>query len=177
MTPSKSDLVFIALAIGSGALALMLGGGEAMRAAAGQSVSLIVMVLPLLVGGVLIGGLIGQLVVKDKIATILGARSGMRGLLLASVAGALTPGGPLMVFPLASALWIAGAEAGLLVTYITAWSLLGLVKIIAWELPLLGPEFTLLRVAVCLPLPVIAGLLARHLARSRWFQAMARPEK
>jgi hypothetical protein len=36
---------------------------------------------------------------------------------------------------------------------------------VIWELPFLGHDFVLLRVLVSLPLPVVAGLLARALLR------------
>ena len=94
------------------------------------------------------------------------ARAGLRGLLLASGAGAATPGGPFTSFPLIHALRAAGAEAGTLMAFLAAWALIGLNRVIVWELPLLGGEFTALRVAACLPLPILVGLLARWL--SRW---------
>ena len=75
-----------------------------------------------------------------------------------------------MSFPIAYTLWTAGAEAGVLVTYVTAWALLGLVKTFAWELPLLGGELTGFRFFVSLPLPIVAGLLAQRLAKTRMFR-------
>jgi uncharacterized membrane protein YraQ (UPF0718 family) len=85
----------------------------------------------------------------------------MRGILIATVAGALTPGGPMTSFPFVVALYMAGADRGSLVAYLTSWSLLGFQRVMVWELPLLGPEFAFLRLLANLPLPIIAGILAR----------------
>jgi uncharacterized membrane protein YraQ (UPF0718 family) len=170
MKRTGSDLVFVGLALGTGVLCYVFGSLSAVGDALLQAASFLLLVIPLLIGGLLIGALIQKLIVKDKISSLLGSGTGLRGLVIASAAGVLTPGGPLMVFPIVYALWTAGAEVGVLVTYIAAWSLLGVVKIIAWELPLLGPEFTFVRVVVCLPLPILAGVLTRHLTRLRWLQ-------
>ena len=51
------------------------------------------------------------------------------------------------------------------VAYLSAWSLLALHRLVAWEVPILGARFALLRYAICLGLPVLAGLLARGFAR------------
>ncbi len=50
-------------------------------------------------------------------------------------------------------------------SYLTAWSLLGVQRAILWELPILGDRLTLVRYTVALPLPLIAGLLARQLIK------------
>ena len=53
------------------------------------------------------------------------------------------------------ALWVAGADAGALIAFIASWSLLGFNRLIVWELPLLGVEFTAIRYVACLPLPIL----------------------
>ena len=47
--------------------------------------------------------------------------------------------------------------------YVTAWSLLGVQRLLVWEIPLMGGEFVLLRFAVSAVLPVVAGLIARQI--------------
>ena len=166
----KTDLVFLGLAAASAVLCYSISGSDAVADALHHAFSLLLTVLPQLVGGLLIGGLVQQVIGKDKIAALLGAQSGMRGLLIATLAGLLTPGGPFMAFPIVRALWVAGAEVGSLVAYVVAWSLFGFLRLIIWELPLMGIEFASIRVLVSLPLPVIAGVLARRLLLSRMFQ-------
>jgi uncharacterized membrane protein YraQ (UPF0718 family) len=173
MRLSKTDLVFLGLAAGSGLLCYILGEYSALSAGLRQAVSLLIIILPQLVAGLLIGGLVQQVIGKDRIAAWLGASSGLRGLVIATAAGAMTPGGPFTSFPIVYALWKAGAEVGALITYIAAWSLLGFMRVIVWELPLMGVEFTLVRILVSLPLPIVAGLLARQLSRLRVLRMQA----
>jgi len=170
MRLSRTDLGFVALAVGSALLCYTLDGLPAVEDALLQSATLLLAILPQLAGGLLIGGLVQQLMGKDRIAGLLGAGSGLRGLLIATVAGALTPGGPFTSFPLVYGLWMAGAEAGSLIAYIASWSLLGFARVIVWELPLMGLEFTWIRLVVSLPLPIIAGLLARRLTKMPMFR-------
>jgi uncharacterized membrane protein YraQ (UPF0718 family) len=170
MEPTRTDLVFVGLAVGLGLLCYGIGGAQAFGDALVQAITLLLNVLPQLAGGLLIGGMVKQLVGRDRIAALLGADTGLRGLITATAAGALTPGGPFMSFPIAYALWTAGAGAGVLVTYIAAWALLGLAKLAVWELPLMGMEFASVRFLVSLPLPIIAGLVAGRLSRLRVFR-------
>lgn len=170
MGVSRTDVVFIGLAITSGILCYVFDGLPAVSEALLQAALLLVSIMPQLVGGLLIGGLATQLIGRERIAALLGAGSGLRGLAIATLAGALTPGGPFTSFPLVYALWMAGAEAGSLIAYIASWSLLGFARIIVWEIPLLGLEFTWIRIVVSLPLPIVAGLLARRLSRMQMFQ-------
>jgi uncharacterized membrane protein YraQ (UPF0718 family) len=102
------------------------------------------------------------LVPRDFVARWLGEKSGFRGLVVATIAGIFTPGGPMTSFPLVVALYNAGAERGALTVYITAWTLLGVQRVLVWEIPLLGGEFVLIRYLACLVLPPLVGLVARR---------------
>ena len=90
------------------------------------ALNLLIFILPVLVGGLLIGGLIQQFIDQDKITKILGEKSGFSGLIFATLAGVITPGGPFTSFPIVFALWVAGADIGALVAYVAAWSLIGI---------------------------------------------------
>ena len=166
MKISSSDGVFIALAVLSGAACYAFGGSAAVRTAFADLWALTLTVLPQLGAGLLIGGLIQQFVDREQVARLLGAQSGMRGLMLATLAGVVTPGGPFTSFPLVHALWLSGADAGALIAYLAAWALIGLNRLIIWELPFMGVEFTAIRFLASLPLPLIAGLVARWIVRS-----------
>jgi uncharacterized membrane protein YraQ (UPF0718 family) len=95
----------------------------------------------------------------------IGARSGLRGLVLATLAGMFTPGGPFIAFPLVLALLRAGADYGALVAYVTAWSLLSVFRMLVFEIPFTGIELPAVRFVTCFFLPVLVGLIARWLAR------------
>ena len=67
--------------------------------------------------------------------------------------------------PIAAVLLRSGASSAAVVAFVAAWALLAVHRLVAWEVPILGWRFALLRYAVCLVLPVIAGLGTRLLLR------------
>lgn len=155
--------IFTALAVGGGIAVWILRGPERFQEIVGDDVRLILRQLPLIVAGMLMGGFAQALMPRDLVARWLGRDSGMKGLLIATLTGAITPGGPIVSFPVVAALATAGADMGALVAYLTAWSALAFNRVLIWELPFMGPEFAAIRVLSALPLPFVAGLLARAL--------------
>ncbi|NKC29969.1 hypothetical protein HEQ75_03780 [Roseomonas sp. BU-1] len=93
----------------------------------------------------------------------LGPDSGLAGIGLASLAGGLMPGGPFVAFPLVLGFLKAGAGPSQMVALISGWAILGLHRTLAWELPILGGRFILLRLTASFALPLLAGLLAELL--------------
>lgn len=142
-------------------------GRAAVEAALWEAGELLLLVAPILVSAVLISGYVQTMVPRDAMERWLGRGSGLRGLTLAAMAGALTPGGPFAAFPLVVALWESGAGFGVCVAYLTSWSVLGIQRALVWEIPLLGADFVLLRLAASLLLPLIAGVLADRLDPAR----------
>lgn len=120
--------------------------------------------LPLLLVVFLLTGLIEVLLPRATVAAWLSDSAGVRGLMLAWVAGALTPGGGPIGLPLAAALLRAGAGFGVLVTYLTSMSLLSFVRV-PMEVGIYGLRLTLLRIGSSLFLPLLAGGLAQLLGR------------
>ncbi|MBI4829233.1 MAG: permease [Nitrospinae bacterium] len=116
-------------------------------------------VLPLLIFAFIIAGMVQALVPQDLIAHWVGEGSGWRGIMVGTVAGAMTPAGPFVSFPIAAALLKAGACVGPLVAFLTAWMLLSVSRI-PIELGILGWKLTLIRVACCFFVPPVAGWLA-----------------
>jgi uncharacterized membrane protein YraQ (UPF0718 family) len=157
-------IVLSALAAVCGTAVYFLQGLDAVVRSLRGDVDLVVLMIPRLAAGVLVGGFIQVLIPKGLAAKWLGEGIGLRGLLLATFAGFCTPGGPMLSFPIVVALRAAGAGVPALVTYITAWSLLGVHRILQWELPLFGPEFAAVRFVASLPFPIVAGLIAAALA-------------
>ena len=97
---------------------------------------------------------------------MVGTESGLLGIFIAIVMGAVLPGGPLTIYPVAGAFLLLGADVGTAIAFITAWNLLGYNRALIWEMPFFGPEFVGWRIIVALPLPFIVGLLARVVARA-----------
>jgi len=162
-----TTLVFAALAIvGSVVTAWLHGGPAVVRAFQGMLATLL-QVAPMICGGLAIAGLAQVLLPREAVSHWLGEKAGLRGLLIAQIAGAITPGGPFGSFALVYALGKVGADIGVLVTYLTAWTTLSLMRLVVLEIPFLGLPFALFRFLLCLPMGIVAGLLARFLAR-RW---------
>lgn len=124
---------------------------------------LLLFTLPRMLLAFAVAGLIQVLVPSDLISAWLGAGSGVRGLLIGTLAGTLTPGGPMMHFPIVASLLNSGAGAGPVIAYLTAWSLLGIHRLIIWEVPLLGLEISLVRFVASLIVPPLVGLLGGYL--------------
>ncbi len=142
------------------AIALLLGPRSRMQqgiALAKQNAVFMALRFPL---AIFAAGFAGPLLPADLIAQWLGGASGWTGILIASAIGGFVPSGPIVSFPLALALFKAGVGVPQLVAFLTAWSLLSVHTILAWEVPVLGREFPLLRVASSLILPPISGFLA-----------------
>lgn len=167
-----SLLFLLGAGIVSGAALYLLRGADAVAHALDSAWRLLLMILPSLGAGLLLAAALRQLLPSGAMARWMGEESGWRGLWLASAAGILTPGGPMAAFPLVLVLAQAGADRGALIAFVLAWALNGFQRVLVWEVPILGADFALLRFLCGLPLPVIAGWIARRLPIS-WSPADA----
>src|SRR5438045_5370454 len=114
-------------------------------------------ILPRVLAGCLLGAFIAEILPHEKISRSLGPNSGLNGLLIGTAFGAILPGGPFTAYPVASALLAVGADFGATIAMVVSWTLIGYGRAVAWELPILGTDFTLWRLLISLPLPVVAG--------------------
>jgi uncharacterized membrane protein YraQ (UPF0718 family) len=146
-------VVLGALCVWKGGVALL---GEGLRAGSRGALQLV----PLLAVVFLLAGFAEVLLPRATVAAWLSDAAGVRGLVIAWVAGALTPGGGPVGLPLAAALMRAGAGVGVLVTYVTSMSLLSFVRV-PLELGTYGIRLTVLRVVSSVALPLIAGATAQ----------------
>jgi len=155
--------LFASFAVVMAAICYGVLGSEVFDSAVARDKQLIANTLPRLAAAQVVAGLIWVMLPRDRFSRLLGENSGHRGLVIATVAGIITPGGPASAYPFLAIIAAAGADRGVLVTYITSWALLAAQRIIVWDLPFMGIEFSSLRFLVCLPLPLLAGLIARRL--------------
>ena len=124
---------------------------------------LFVDILPKVLAACLIAAFVAVLMPREVVLRWVGAESGLLGILIATLAGTICPGGPITIFPIAAAFVAIGADTGAAIAFITSWTLLGYARILVWELPFFGGEFVIWRTIISLPLPIVAGLLARFL--------------
>lgn len=116
-------------------------------------------ILPRLVPALILAGLVQVLVPQEIVSRHFGREGGLTSIVIASLAGVLTPGGPMVSVPFMVALANSGAAMAPLVAYMTSWSLVGLQRIISWEAPLMGWRFVIVRIVPSLAFPVLAGWL------------------
>ena len=129
-------------------------------------VHIFVDILPKMAAGCLIGVFSTLLIPREMVARLVGRESGFLGLLIATFAGVIMPGGPVTVYPVAGAFLAAGADVGAALAFVTSWTLLGYARALVWELPFFGTNFVLWRMAVAPAFPIIVGLLGRYAARA-----------
>jgi len=141
------------------------GGSELVLEGWGAGATLLVRFSLVIVIAFLVAGLAERLVPESWIEARLGEQSGLRGLLLATAAGAVTPSGPFVSMPIAAAMIRSGAGVGAVVAFVAAWALLALHRLVAWEVPFLGWRLALIRYGLSLVVPVLLGWAARALLR------------
>ena len=115
--------------------------------------------LPLIILAFIIAGLVQVMLPKDLLSRWVGMESGFRGILIGTIAGGFTPGGPYTSLPIVAALIKSGASSATLVAFLTSWSLWAVARL-PMEVGILGWKFTALRVASTFFFPPIAGLIA-----------------
>lgn len=163
---SDSQLhIMLALTIALAAFAWWQGGQELALRGLREGVRSLAQFGALIAVSFFAAGLATVLIPREWIQSQLGDQAGLRAIGLATLAGALTPAGPFVSLPIAAAMRVSGAGTGAVVAYLTAWALLAVHRLVAWEAPILGTRFALFRWSVSLALPIAAGLLARALAR------------
>jgi uncharacterized membrane protein YraQ (UPF0718 family) len=157
--------VILLLAVALVALTAVKGGPalvqDGLRASGRGALQLV----PLLAVVILLSGFVEVLLPRATVAAWLSDAAGLRGLVVAWIAGVLTPGGGPVGLPLAAALQRSGAGAGVLVTYVTSMSLLSFIRV-PLELGILGGRLTALRFVSNLLLPLLAGGLVLLLGRA-----------
>jgi uncharacterized membrane protein YraQ (UPF0718 family) len=117
-------------------------------------------ILPLLVFAFIMAGMIQVLLPQEFLSKWIGEESGIRGILLGTLAGGITPGGPYVSLPLAAGFLRAGAGIGTMVAFLTAWSLWAITRM-PMEIGIMGWKFTFVRLACTFFFPPIAGFLAQ----------------
>jgi uncharacterized membrane protein YraQ (UPF0718 family) len=164
MRPEITTIVLAVLAIAFGVIAYLKDPGLPWVGAR-NGLQMLWFVLPRLIPALILAGMLQVLVPQEVVQRHLGREAGFRSILIASAAGVLTPGGPMVTVPFLVALANSGAAMGPLVAYMTSWSLFGMQRIIAWEAPLMGWRFVIVRVLPSLAFPVLAGWLVKTFYR------------
>jgi uncharacterized membrane protein YraQ (UPF0718 family) len=119
-----------------------------------------VRVVPRIALGVVGSGYIAAVIPQEIITGWLGPDSGWSGVLTAVIAGAATPGGPVVGFSIGAVALKAGGGTPQVVAYVIAWALFAFQRLILWEIPFMPARFVWFRAAVSLPFPFLAAAIA-----------------
>ena len=141
------------------AIGLLRQGPEIIMQALMAGGKMLIGVVPLLIAAFILAGMIQVLISKETVNKWLGKDSGLKGIMLGGIAGALIPGGPYIFYPVAASFLLSGAEIGTVVTFVVAKNLWSLSRL-PMEVALLGPKLTLIRYVVTFIFPLIVGVMA-----------------
>jgi uncharacterized membrane protein YraQ (UPF0718 family) len=117
-------------------------------------------ITPKMVLALLVSGFFSQIIPTELVAQWLGKEAGLKGVMIGSLIGGLTPGGPIICFPVVYILFKTGAAPPALISFLTAWSVFAFHRVLAYEFPLMGMRFVRIRLLASLILPPLAGLMA-----------------
>lgn len=155
-------LIFFALTV---LLSFITGGFPAILEGFKQSWGTVSNVWLLLLLAFGLSGFLQVLIPKDLISGYLGPGSGFRGYLIAWAVGAVTPGAPYVVLPIAASLLNTGAGIGQIMTMVLSASLGVAVTRIPYEIAFVGWRFTVIRILSAFILPLLGGAVAGYIGK------------
>jgi uncharacterized membrane protein YraQ (UPF0718 family) len=161
-----STMAIAGVALAAAAGVYLRDGREHFFTILDSDLTLFAGMLPKVLAGCLIGAFVTLILPREMVARWVGHESGFSGLLIAALFGFILPGGPITIYPVAGAFLVMGADAGAVVAFIVSWTLIGYTRALVWELPFFGSEFVIWRIVEALPLPILAGVLARIAVRA-----------
>ena len=122
-------------------------------------------IIPRIALGVIGSGYIAAIIPSEVITGWLGPDSGWFGVLTAVVAGAATPGGPVIGFSIGAVALKSGGGPPQVIAYVIAWALFAFQRVILWEIPFMPARFVWFRAAVSLPFPFLAAAIAMAIGK------------
>jgi hypothetical protein len=140
-------------------------GPKVMAASFREGTMSFISVVPRIALGVLGSGYIAAVIPQEIITGWLGPDSGWLGVLTAVIAGAATPGGPVIGFSIGAVALKSGGGAPQVLAYVVAWALFAFQRLLLWEIPFMPARFVWFRAAVSTPLPFLAAAIAMAIGK------------
>lgn len=119
-----------------------------------------VVIIPRILMVIIVAGFMLRLMPEGFITQVIGPDSGFVGVLYAILVGAMIPGGASITFSIVILLAEAGAGQVQMVALLTSWSVFALHRVFIYEIPLMGLRFSLVRLIISLPMPLLAAGMA-----------------
>jgi uncharacterized membrane protein YraQ (UPF0718 family) len=94
-----------------------------------SAMEMTIQILPMVILVFIVAGMIQILIPQELLSNWIGKESGMRGILIGTLAGGLAPGNPYVNLPIAAGLLRSGATIGAMVAFLTGWSLWSFVRL------------------------------------------------
>lgn len=122
-------------------------------------------IVPRIALGVIGSGFIAAIIPSSVIVGGLGPDTGWLGVATAVVAGAATPGGPVVGFSIGAVALKSGGGTPQVVAYVVAWALFAFQRLILWEIPFMPARFVWFRAAVSIPFPFLAAAICMMIGK------------
>ena len=122
-------------------------------------------ILPRIMLGVVGSGYLAEVMPQSLIIQWIGPQSGFLGVAIATVFGAITPGGAVVGFAIAATALKSGGGAPQVIAYATAWALISLQRTLVWEVNAMPGRVVAVRLLASLPLAFLAALGAMLVGR------------
>jgi uncharacterized membrane protein YraQ (UPF0718 family) len=122
-------------------------------------------IIPRIALGVIGSGYIAAVIPPEVITAWLGPNSGWFGVAAAVLAGAATPGGPVVGFSIGAVALKSGGGAPQVLAYVIAWALFAFQRLLLWEIPFMPARFVWFRAAVSVPFPFLAAAIAMAIGK------------
>jgi len=135
-------------------------GPKVMTASLREGAMDFIYIMPRIALGVIGSGYIAAVIPQEVITGWLGPNSGWFGVAAAVVAGAATPGGPVIGFSIGAVALRSGGGTPQVLAYVVAWALFAFQRLLLWEIPFMPARFVWFRAAVCIPFPFLAAAIA-----------------
>jgi hypothetical protein len=140
-------------------------GSAVLASSAREGTMDFIAIVPRIALGVIGSGFLAAIIPPEVITGWLGPDSGWAGVLAAVIAGAATPGGPVVGFSIGAVALKSGGGAPQVIAYVIAWALFAFQRLILWEIPFMPARFVWFRAAVSLPFPFLAAAIAMAIGR------------
>lgn len=128
-----------------------------------EGINMGINIIPTMLLAFIFSGLVMTLVPEDMINEWLGKEAGIKGYLLALFGGMITPAGPAVIYPLIGIMIKKQCSIGIISTFLSSWGTLGLIRAVAWGVPLLGTKLIIITLLVSFPTPLIIGVLMNRI--------------
>ena len=122
-------------------------------------------IIPRIALGVIGSGYIAAVIPPEVITAWLGPNSGWFGVAAAVLAGAATPGGPVVGFSIGAVALKSGGGTPQVLAYVIAWALFAFQRLLLWEIPFMPARFVWFRAAVSVPFPFLAAAIAMTIGK------------